>query len=167
MNATELLKQDHREVDSLIAELEGASDETAVAGAGSYTATFEKLKQSLTVHADAEEQILYPAMEQFDETEELTEEAYSEHDDVRMLLDEMTGLNPGDREFQDLLAQLKDSVQHHVEEEENEMFPRAEKLLGEETLETMGDEIEAMKTEAAAAAAGTGNTGGASHIASA
>ncbi|MDQ3799586.1 MAG: hemerythrin domain-containing protein, partial [Acidobacteriota bacterium] len=85
MNATELLKRDHREVDSLIAELEGAGGGNAPAEISSYTATFEKLKHSLTVHADAEEQILYPAMEQFDETEELTEEAYSEHDDVRML----------------------------------------------------------------------------------
>ena len=143
MNATELLKQDHREVDSLIAELEGASGDTA----GSYTATFQKLKTSLTVHAEAEEQIFYPAMEQFEETEELTEEAYSEHDEVKQLLEDMTGLNPGDEEFQELLAQLKDSVQHHVEEEESEMFPKAEELLGEATLETMGDEIEAFKGE--------------------
>ncbi|HEX9960018.1 MAG TPA: hemerythrin domain-containing protein, partial [Pyrinomonadaceae bacterium] len=56
--------------------------------------------------------------------------------------------NPGDEDFQELLAQLKDSVQHHVEEEENEMFPKAEELLGEATLETMGDEIEALKGEA-------------------
>ena len=154
MNATELLKQDHREVDSLIAELEGASGDTA----GSYSATFQKLKTSLTVHAEAEEQIFYPAMDQFEETEELTEEAYSEHDEVKQLLEDMTGLNPGDEEFQELLAQLKESVQHHVEEEESEMFPKAEELLGEETLETMGDEIEALKGEA---------SGGTSRIASA
>jgi hemerythrin-like domain-containing protein len=144
MNATELLKQDHREADSLIAELEGASGDTP----GSYTATFQKLKASLTVHAEAEEQIFYPAMEQFEETEELTEEAYSEHDEVKQLLEDMTGLNPGDEDFQTLLAQLKDSVQHHVEEEETEMFPKAEELLGEATLETIGDEIEAFKGEA-------------------
>lgn len=143
MNATELLKQDHREVDSLIAELEGASGDTA----GSYTATFTKLKTALTLHADAEEHIFYPAMEQFEETEDLTEEAYAEHDEVKQLLEDMTGLNPGDEDFQTLLAQLKDSVQHHVEEEESEMFPKAEELLGDETLETMGDEIEAFKGE--------------------
>jgi hemerythrin-like domain-containing protein len=110
------------------------------------------------VHAEAEEQILYPAMEEFNETEDLADEAYEEHGEVKQLLEDMTGLNPSDEKFQSLLAELKAGIQHHVAEEEGEMFPKAEELLGEEALQTMGDEIEAFKGEA---------TGGTSNIATA
>lgn len=140
MLATELLKQDHREVDNLMALLEDTTTTT--------TDTFMQLKTALTLHAEAEEELFYPAMEQFDETDELTDESYEEHAEVKQLLEEMTGLNPAEEDFQDLLAQLKESVQHHVQEEETEMFPKAEELLGEETLETMGNEIEQMKNDA-------------------
>jgi hemerythrin-like domain-containing protein len=140
MNATELLRQDHREVDNLIAMLE----DTTTAS----TSLFEQLKTSLTLHAQVEEEIFYPAMEEFEEAEELVTESYEEHAEVKDLLEEMTGLNPQDEEFQDLLTQLKDSVQQHVEEEEAEMFPQAEELLGEDRLETIGNEIEQAKNDA-------------------
>lgn len=160
MNATELLKQDHREVESMIAELEGASGESG--GGASYLNTFQQLKQALTLHTHAEEQLLYPALENFDETSDLIEESYDEHDEVDLILNDMTGLNPGDEEFQELLAQLKDSINDHVEEEESELFPQAEQLLGEEVLETMGSQIEQMKSEAMG-----GGGGATSQIASA
>jgi hemerythrin-like domain-containing protein len=139
MNATEILKEDHREVDNLIAMLEDTTTASA--------STFEQLKSSLTLHAQVEEEIFYPAMEQFEEAEDLVAESYDEHAEVKDLLEEMTGLNPQDEEFQDLLAQLKDSVQQHVQEEESEMFPQAEELLGEEQLEAIGREIEQAKND--------------------
>lgn len=139
MNATELLKQDHREAENLLAVLEDAGTAT--------TDIFEKLKNALLLHTQVEEEIFYPAMEEFDETGEMVEEAYDEHDEVDRLLDEMTGLNPAEDEFQALLAQLKDSINHHVQEEETEMFPQAEELLGEETLEALGNEIEQLKND--------------------
>ena len=137
MNITELLKADHREVDSLIAQLEGGADHE----------TFGKLKNAIQMHAKIEEGILYPALEDFDETEDLIEEAYQEHDEVDDLLMEMGDTEPQSDEFQGLLAQLKDSIQHHVEEEENELFPNAESLLGTETLEEMGNRAEQVKNQ--------------------
>jgi hemerythrin-like domain-containing protein len=137
MNITELLKEDHREVESLISQLEGSADHE----------TFGKIKNALKMHTKIEEEILYPAMEDFDETEELIDESYQEHDDVDRLLVEMSGTEPQSEDFQDLLAQLKDSIKHHVEEEENELFSNAESLLGAETLEEMGNKAEQMKNE--------------------
>ena len=137
MNITELLREDHREVESLIAQLEGGADHE----------TFGKIKNALKMHTKIEEEILYPAMEDFDETEELVDESYQEHDEVDKLLVEMSGTESQSEEFQDLLAQLKDSIEHHVEEEENELFPNAESLLGAETLEEMGNKAEQMKNE--------------------
>lgn len=136
MNITELLAEDHREAESLIAELEGGGD----------SETFTKLKNALTLHSQIEEEIYYPALEDFEETEELVDEAYQEHSDVEQLLSDMSAAEPDSEEFQDLLFQLKESVNHHVEEEEGEIFPLSERLLGEETLEQMGNEMSKMKS---------------------
>ncbi len=141
MNIIELLKTDHREVSSFITELEGAGEE----GAAASVETFRKLKNSLTLHARIEEEIFYPALEGFDATENLVEEAYQEHDEVKQLLEDMSDLTPGEEEFQDLLAQLKNSIDEHVEEEENRLFPQAEELLGEDALNAMGDEMRQIK----------------------
>lgn len=135
MNITEMLKEDHREVDSLIAQLEGGADRE----------TFSKLRKAIALHTQIEESILYPALEDFDETGEQIEESYQEHDDVDQLLEDMTGADPQSEEFQTLLAELKASIEHHVQEEENQLFPNAESVLGMETLEEMGDSAESIK----------------------
>lgn len=137
MKITEMLKEDHREVESLIAQLEDGADQE----------TFGKLKNALTMHTQIEESILYPALEDFDETGEQVEESYQEHDDVDQLLEDMTGIDPQSEEFQDLLVELKDSIEHHVQEEENQMFPNAENLLGTETLEEMGETAGGIKND--------------------
>ena len=72
-------------------------------------------------------------------------EALEEHQEVDELLAEMTALSPGNDEFMDKLTELRDSVEHHVEEEENEMFPKAEKVLGESRLQEMGRQMQQMK----------------------
>ena len=136
MNITEQLAEDHREVESLIAQLEGGGDKE----------TFKKLKNSLLMHSQIEEEIFYPALEDFEETEELIDEAYQEHSDVEQLLDDMSAADPSSEEFQDLLFQLKESINHHVEEEEGQVFPLSESLLGEETLEQMGNDMSKLKS---------------------
>lgn len=141
MEITTLLKEDHREVEDLIAQLEGGADKD----------TFMKLKSSLELHTQIEEEIYYPALEGKDETDELVSDAYEEHDEVDELLKEMSGTDVTSEEFQDLLKQLKESINHHVKEEENELFPKSEEVLGAETLEKMGDEMEKMKTKSSKA----------------
>lgn len=141
MEITTLLKEDHREVENLIAQLEDGADKD----------TFLKLKSSLEMHTQIEENIYYPALEGIDETDELISDAYQEHDEVDELLAEMTGTDINSDEFQVLLQQLKESIDHHVQEEENELFPQSEEILGAETLEQMGDEMEKMKTKSSSA----------------
>lgn len=141
MEITTLLKEDHREVENLISQLEGGADKD----------TFLKLKSSLELHTQIEENIYYPALEGIDETDELVSDAYQEHDEVDELLAEMSGTDINSDEFQVLLQQLKESINHHVQEEENELFPQSEEILGAETLEQMGDEMEKMKTKSSSA----------------
>ena len=147
MTATELLKNDHAEAASMMDELEGAG------GASAGRETFGRLKAALTLHTEMEEQIFYPALEEFDETRGLIQEAYKEHRQVKELLSRMDGQG-GD--FSDNLSELRGAVEHHVEEEENDLFPKAERLLGESRLQEMGRRMEEMK-RGRAAAAGAGD----------
>ena len=141
MNAIELLKQDHQEAAGMMDELE-----TADKGSMNITRdTFRQLKEALTLHTQIEEQVFYPALEQHEETQDMVSEAHSEHNEVKEMLAEMTALNPGSDEFMDKLTELRDSIEHHVEEEENEMFPKAERVLGESRLREMGRQMEQMK----------------------
>ncbi len=144
MNAFEILIKDHREVDALIAQLEQTNGQTFNS---SNKQTFETLRESLTIHAEAEEQIVYPALEEFDETEEQAEHSYDEHAEVKSMLAQLGELEPSSKEFQTVLSELKESIQHHVREEENELFPKGEELLSESELEAMGQEILAFKQE--------------------
>jgi hemerythrin superfamily protein len=149
MNAVDILTKDHREVDALIATLEQAGDSTS--SATNYQSTFEQLVSALSVHMQAEEQIFYPAMRNVEGEEELVVEAYDEHNEVKGLLLQMKSLEPSSTEFQENLKLVKAGIQHHVSEEEGEMFPDAKEKLGEERLREIGDQIMTLKSQ--------GNTG--------
>ena len=145
MNAIDILTKDHREVDMLFAELKKAGSEK---GAGTnYKNTFQLLVNALSVHMQAEEEIFYPAMRQFEEEEDQVIEAYDEHNEVKGLLKQMSSLEPSSDEFQENLDMVITGVQHHVGEEEGEMFPDAQDLLGEARLEEIGQQILDLKSE--------------------
>lgn len=143
MNAIELLKQDHQEARSLMEQLENMGN-TTTAG-NSNMDLFNQLKQALTLHTKIEEQVFYPALKSHDETADMIEEAFEEHRGVDELLAQMSGMNPSNPDFMDLLSELKDNVEHHVEEEENDMFPKAEQILGQSRLQEMGRQMQQMK----------------------
>ena len=153
MNAIELLKQDHQEAIDLMDQLEEITgnfdedDEDAAAATMSNEPVqlFAQLKQALTLHTQLEETIFYPTMKQFDETRDMIGEALEEHQEVDQILNDMATLSPGDDEFQDKLEELRDSVEHHIDEEENELFPKAEELCGDERLNEMGNQMLQMK----------------------
>jgi hemerythrin-like domain-containing protein len=141
MNATELLKQDHQEASGLMDELETADK----GNMGPTRQIFNRLKEALTLHTQIEEQIFYPALEQHEETKDMVGEAFSEHKEVKKMLEDMSSMTPGSDEFMDQLTELRDSVEHHVEEEENEMFPKAERALGESRMQELGRQMQQMK----------------------
>lgn len=147
MTAIELLKNDHAEAASMMDELEGAG------GASAGRETFDRLKGALTLHTKLEEQIFYPALEEFDETRDLIQRAYDEHRQVDELLSRLGGQR-GDWEGD--LRELRGAVERHVDEEENGLFPKAERLLGESRLQEMGRRMEEMK-RGRAATAGAGD----------
>jgi iron-sulfur cluster repair protein YtfE (RIC family) len=138
MDAFELLKKDHKRVAQLFKEIEAASGETK-------KQIFSRLKSELDVHANTEEKIFYPALENKDEARDITLEAYEEHKVVKDLLAELAGGNAPDDEWDAKLTVLKENVEHHVEEEEGELFSKARQALSRQQIEELGAEMEAEK----------------------
>ena len=143
MDAFELLKKDHEKVSGIFEKL----DTTTERGVKTREELFTQLKNELDVHAQIEEQIFYPALEEADETHEITLEAFEEHAIVKQLLAELEELSKDDETWGAKLKVLKENVEHHVEEEEGEMFTGARKVLSSEQIEALGARMEAAKKE--------------------
>jgi len=138
MDPFELLKADHRKVEELFTELESASGKQKLQ-------VFGQIKTELELHTHIEEKVFYPALEEPEETHDLTLEAYEEHAVVKDLLKKLGRARTANDEWEAQAKVLQENVEHHVEEEENELFPKAEATLGEEELEELGDRMEAEK----------------------
>jgi hemerythrin-like domain-containing protein len=149
MNAFTLLKKDHEKVAGLLDKLE-ATTERALK---TREELFTQLKSELDIHAEIEEKIFYPVLEKADETRDITLEAFEEHRLVKQLLGELEAGAKDDEQWTAKFTVLKENIEHHVEEEEGEMFKKARKVLSEEEIETLGTRMEKAKSEQKAAAA--------------
>ena len=138
MDAFSLLKADHRKVAELFQQLESATGKQKLT-------VFDQIKTELELHTHIEEKIFYPAVEEPKETHELTLEAYEEHDVVKNLLQQLSKARSANDEWEAQAKVLQENVEHHVEEEENELFEKAQSALSEEELEELGDRMEAEK----------------------
>src|ERR1044072_2902738 len=138
MDPFELLKADHRKVEELFTEWESASGKQKLQ-------VFGQIRMELELHTHIEEKIFYPALEEPEETHDLAVEAYEEHAVVKDLLKQLGKARTANDEWEAQAKVLQENVEHHVEEEENELFAKAESVLGEEELEELGDRMEAEK----------------------
>jgi iron-sulfur cluster repair protein YtfE (RIC family) len=143
MDAFELLKKDHEKVSGIFEKLEPTTER----GVKTREELFTQLKQELDIHSQIEEQILYPVLKEAEETHDITLEAYEEHNVVKTLLAELEALPKDDETWEAKLTVLKENVEHHVEEEEGEMFKKARKVLSSEQIEALGARLEAAKKE--------------------
>jgi hemerythrin superfamily protein len=139
-SAVEMLEADHRKVRELFQRYEAAGNPDAKQQVAEQTFV------ELEVHAQLEEMVFYPAFEEAadEEGKQLVEEARQEHEEVKTLIEELRDLDD-DETFDDQFRELMDNVEHHVQEEEAEMFPLAEKLLAERTAE-LAEEMQDIKT---------------------
>lgn len=150
MDAFEILKTDHKKVSDIFAEIESASGQAK-------TRLFTSLKSELDLHAHIEEKFLYPALENKAESRDLTLEAYEEHKIVKELLAELANYGAPDDEWDAKLKVLKENVEHHVDEEEGELFDKAEDVLSEEQIEKLGKDMEAEKARKSGSASKRAN----------
>jgi hemerythrin-like domain-containing protein len=133
MDPFELLKHDHETVSKLFKRIEAASGRVKLI-------RFRKLKTELQLHTHIEEKIFYPALKNPEESRDITLEAYEEHKVVKDLLSQLDGAKLSDQ-WDAKFTVLKENVEHHVDEEEGELFSKARKVLSSEKLETLGDEM--------------------------
>lgn len=150
MNAFTLLKDDHEKVAGLLKKIEGTTERATK----SREELFAQLKNELDVHARIEEEILYPALEEYDETRDIALEAYEEHALVKQLLEELASAPKDDEQWTAKFSVLKENVEHHVEEEEGEMFKKARKVLTEDEIEELGERLQEAKQVRNSAMAG-------------
>ncbi len=150
-DALTLIRKDHREVDELFAT---ALDEDTPAARR--RATVAKIVQALTVHAQMEESLFYPALRKAggkDERDSVLEAA-EEHGVVKDLIAKIEALPPRDETLEAKVTVLKELVHHHVKEEESEIFSEARSALGQERLQQLGAEMQRFKQRAMRSKAG-------------
>jgi hemerythrin superfamily protein len=139
VNAIELLKTQHQEVKQLFKKIEKAEGDEKLD-------LFEQLADDLAVHATIEEKHFYPATKSA-RTEELLQEAVEEHLSVKRIIADLLEMSPDDAQFDAKVTVLEEQVEHHVEEEETELFPKVQKMLKAEELEDLGVVMEDMAEE--------------------
>lgn len=140
MKATDLLKKQHRQVEKLFKQCEKAAQPRQ------RRQLMDQIVQMLKLHTQLEEEIFYPAVRELgtSKAEEMIDEAFEEHHVVDLVLAELPEVDPEDERFEAKITVLSELVQHHVEDEEGEMFPMADKKLGAERVRELGQQMEQM-----------------------
>ena len=139
MDAITLLKNDHKTVEKLFKTFEKAGEDASAAK----RKVVDEIIVELSVHAAIEEQVFYPAIrDAVADVEDTVLEALEEHHVVKWTLNELVDLSPDHERFDAKVTVLIESVRHHVEEEEGELFPEVRKVLGRKALGEIGDAME-------------------------
>jgi len=142
-DAVSLLSADHAEVKQMFETYRQLVDENADDEQRGELA--RKICSMLTVHAEIEEEIFYPAMRDNVDDELTVDEAEVEHASAKELIEQLEGMDPGDALYDAKVIVLGEYVDHHVQEEENELFPQAEKAGID--LDELGAELASRKRE--------------------
>lgn len=141
MDVFKLLKQDHKEVKEIFKKLESSRPSKA------REKSLQQLQQELVLHAEVEENVFYPRLREDKKLREMVNEAYEEHHVAKLLLEELARTSREDERWEAKLTVLKEMVEHHVQEEEKELFPKASKALGKEESKELGQRVENWKKE--------------------
>ena len=145
MDALSLLTADHNRVRGLFARFQAAEEEKDT---GTMMELAAKIIVELEVHTTIEEEIFYPEIKGAnEEIKDVVDEGVEEHHVAKTLIEEIKGLTPEDDAFAAKMKVLIESVEHHAEEEEQEMFPEVRKALDTAKREDMGVRLEARKAQ--------------------
>lgn len=138
-----LLETDHRRFEHLLKQGE-ATTERAVKGRARLLAT---LKAALDVHELIEEKILYPALKSHPEARDIVLEGYQEHHVADLIVEELTRVATDDEKWGAKFKVLKENIEHHIQEEESQMFRTARGLFSREELQDLGVRMKALKAK--------------------
>ena len=143
-DAIVMLREDHKEVRALFREFQKSSTTQARKGA-----IVEKVIELLTVHTYIENEVMYPRVRALlPELEDDVLESYEEHHVADVLVMELTTMTPEDERFEAKTTVLIENVTHHIEEEEQDWFPKVREGLGRKQLQEIGEEMVAARKKA-------------------
>ena len=140
-DALTLLEADHRRMEALLAQGEDTT-ERAIKGR---TELLETLTSELNLHELIEEEVLYPALKAHPEAREVVLEGYQEHHVADLIVKELHATARDDERWGAKFKVLKENIEHHIEEEEGEMFRTARAVLGADELQALGARMAALK----------------------
>ncbi len=147
MDAIKLLTEDHQKVRKLLKQLSETSERASKTREG----LLEKIAVELKVHTQIEEEIFYPAFKQAcnkAECDKMYFEALEEHRAAgELVLPDLLKTDISSEKFSGRAKVLKELVEHHADEEESELFPRAKKILSNEDLEELGEQLNSRKQD--------------------
>jgi hemerythrin superfamily protein len=141
MDVLKLLTEEHDEAKAVFTKLEKAEGAAA-------TRLWDQLKSMLTLHEEMEETLFYPQLKEKQPTEELVLEAYQEHHVMDLLIEEISALDVSDEAWAPKVKVLQENTEHHIEEEEKELFPKVRKIWDTATREQVGRQMQEMKDRA-------------------
>ena len=144
MDALTLLKNDHDKVKKLLTELESTTDRAEK----KRSELFATIKGELTVHEIIEEEIFYPELKAHPKAKDIVLEGYEEHHVVDLLMSELEALPVDDESWGAKSMVMKENIEHHIEEEEGEMFKQARQVFDRKELDDLGARMETRKTAA-------------------
>ncbi|CAN5522555.1 hemerythrin domain-containing protein [soil metagenome] len=134
MDAIALLKADHDKVKKMLADGEETTERAEV----TRTELFEKIKAEMLIHERIEEEIFYPALKAHPKAKDIVLEGYEEHHVVDEIMGELEALPVTDETWGAKFKVMKENIEHHIEEEEGEMFKTARQVFEADELESLG-----------------------------
>jgi hemerythrin HHE cation binding domain-containing protein len=143
-DAIRLLVNDHRELQDLLKR----GEETSARAARERKGLLDTISAKLTVHETIEEKVLYPALEAHPETHAIVLEGFQEHHVADLIVKELFDTSTSAEEWSAKFKVLKENIEHHIEEEEGEMFRSARGVMTQEELVALGAKMAKMKAEA-------------------
>jgi hemerythrin superfamily protein len=146
--ATNMIRMDHTHVMATFHQYEMDSSP------GTKEALVNTICLALEIHAQLEEELFYPAMQQFAADTPTVEKSVPEHDEMRRLITRLRGMRATDDQYDQTVMELMRDVMHHVADEETTLLPDAERLLGPDRLSEMGARMTKRRIELAAPHAG-------------
>lgn len=142
-DAFTLLADDHKKVRKLFTDFRKAG--TGKESGDQKTELVNQICMELTIHAQVEEEIFYPAVRKAIDDDDLMDEANDEHDEIKRFIAQLQSSTPDDRQYDDQVSMLAETVGHHVKEEEGEVFPKAKKAKLD--VAALGERIRQRKDE--------------------
>ena len=144
MDAIALLKADHDKVKKLLAELETTTER----GVKTREQLYTTIRKEMTVHEIIEEEIFYPALKNHPKATEIVLEGYEEHHVVDLLMGELDATPYDDEQWGPKAKVMQENIEHHIEEEEGDMFVKARQVFDADELEELGNRMASRKETA-------------------